>query len=289
LIFLFKLVLLIKKQLFSLLKIIVSLCAVFVSFEASAGDPFGYRAGARETGMARVCIINSDPWTSFNNQAALAFNNNYSFGFNYENRFGVSELGTRTAALIIPAGKVSLGAEYSYFGYSDFRRQMVGLACGMPLSKVISAGIQIDYFSEKTTGEYQNSLILTCEAGIIVNASEKVKISLHMFNPVPNSMRKSDLSTSMNVGAMVNLNKELSAGAETAFTRGGKLVLRTGFEYEAIKNFMVRGGFSSENNSFCFGVGYMAGSAKVDLGFATHERLGITSAVSIFYNINYKK
>lgn len=270
---------------FSLLKIIVSFCVVFVSVEAYAGDPYSYKAGARETGMARVCITNSDPWTSFNNQAALAFNKSYSFGFNYENRFGVSELGTRTAALIMPAGKVSLGAVYSYFGYSDFRRQTVGLACGMPLSNIVSAGIQIDYFSEKTTGEYQNSQVLTCETGIIVNASEKVKISLHLFNPVPNSMRKSDLSTSMNIGAMVNLNKELSAGVETAFCSGGRLILRTGFEYEAVKNFMVRGGFSSEDNSFCFGLGYMAGPAKVDIGFASHERLGITSAVSVIIGI----
>jgi hypothetical protein len=269
--------------LFSLQKIIVSLCVVFVSVEANAGDPFSFKAGARETGMARVCIINSDPWSSFNNQGALAFNKSCSFGFNYENRFGVSELATRTAGLILPAGKVSLGTTYSYFGYSDFRRQMVGLACGMPLSGKISAGIQIDYFSEKTVGEYQNSQTLTCEAGIIVNASEKVKLTMHVFNPVPNSMRKADLSTSLNIGAMVNLNKELSAGVEIAFSSGEKLILRTGFEYEAVKKFMVRGGFSTENNSFCFGVGYMAGPAKIDIGFSTHERLGITSSVSMIF------
>lgn len=274
---------------FSLLKIIVSICVVFVSVEANAGDPFSFKAGARETGMARACIVNSGPWSSFNNQAALAFNKSYSFGFNYENRFGISELGTRTAGLVMPAGKVSLGGVYSYFGYSDFRRQMVGLACGMPLSRLISAGVQIDYYSQKTTGEYQNSQILTCEAGIIVNASEKVKLSMHVFNPVPNSIRKSDLATSLNIGAMVSLNKELSAGVETSFSSGEKLILRTGFEYEAVKNFMVRGGFSSENNSFCFGVGYMAGPAKVDIGFATHERLGITSAVSVIFEFKPNK
>jgi hypothetical protein len=271
--------------LFSLLKIIVSLCVVFVSFEASAGDPFCYKAGARETGMARVCIITSDPWSSFSNQAALAFNKSVSFGVNYENRFAISELGTRIAALILPAGTVSLGAVYSYFGYSDFRRQLVGIACGMPLSRIISAGIQIDYFSEKTIGEYQNSQIVTCEAGVIVNASEKVKLTMHVFNPVPNSLRKSDMSTSLNVGAMVTLNKELSAGIETVIGTGQKLILRTGFEYEVAKKFIVRGGFSSENNSFCFGFGYEAGPAKVDIGFATHERLGFTSSISIIFDL----
>ena len=270
---------------FSLLKIIVSFCVVFLSLEVYAGDPFAIKAGARETGMARVCIISSDPWSAFNNQAALAFNKSCSFGFNYENRFGVSELSTRTAGLVLPAGRVSLGAAYSYFGFSDFRRQMVGLACGMPLSKIISAGIQIDYFSEKTAGEYQNNQIVTCEAGIIVNASEKVKIAIHVFNPVPNSLRKSDLTTSLNIGGMIRLTKELSGGVETAFSAGEKLVLRTGFEYEAAKKFMLRGGFSTENDSYCFGLGYVAGPVKIDIGFATHERLGITSAVSVIFEM----
>jgi hypothetical protein len=271
--------------LFSLLKIIVSVCVVFVYVEAYAGDPFSLKAGARETGMARVCIINNDQWSSFNNPAALAFNKDCSFGFNYENRFGVSELSTRTAGLVLPSGTVSLGAVYSYFGYSDFRRQMVGISCGMPLSGIISAGVQIDYYSEKTAGEYQNNQIVTCEAGVIVKASEKVKLTIHVFNPVPNSVRKKDMPTSLKIGAMVNLNKELSAGVETAFSTGEMLILRTGFEYEAAKRFLIRGGFSTENNSFCFGVGCLAGRAKVDIGFATHERLGITTAISVIFSI----
>jgi hypothetical protein len=275
--------------LFSLLKIIVSVCVVFLSLEAYAGDPLGSKAGARGTGMAHVCVINDDLWSSFNNQASLAYNKSASFGFNYENRFGISELGTRSTGLVLPAGSVSLGAVYSYFGYSEFRRQMMGLACGMPLSGTISAGVQIDYFSEKTSGEYQNNQIVTCEAGILVNASEKVRLTIHVFNPVPNSVRRSELPTSLKTGAMVNLNKELSAGAEVVFNSGKKLILRTGFEYEAAAKFRVRCGFSSENNSFCFGFGYLAGRAKVDIGFATHERLGITSAISIIYNFQNKK
>ena len=87
----------------------------------------------------------------------MPYNNSFSFGFNYENRFGIKELGTRTAGFIIPAGKASLGAVYSHFGYTDFKRDMTGLACGMKLSDKISAGVQVDYFSERTSGEYDNN------------------------------------------------------------------------------------------------------------------------------------
>ena len=57
---------------------------------------------------------------------------------------------------VIPAGKASIGAAYSHFGYSDFKRDVAGLACGLKLSEKIAAGVQIDYFSERTSGEYNN-------------------------------------------------------------------------------------------------------------------------------------
>jgi hypothetical protein len=281
-----------SKQLCSLLKIIVSLFVVILSVKCLAGDPYSLPAGAKQAGMAQVFVMNNDIWSSFHNQAGFAFNDALAFGFNYHNRFSIKELGTRSAAITIPAGSVSVGAVYSHFGYSDFRRQMIGIASGMSLSDIIAAGVQIDYFSEKTTGEYYNNQMLTCEAGIIIKASENVKIGIHVFNPVPNSLRKSDMPTQLKAGAGVRLNKELSAGVEAEMCTGNKLIIRTGFEYEAAKNLMLRGGFSTENSSFCFGTGFKAGPAMIDFGFASHEKLGITSSVSVTFEmktINNKK
>jgi hypothetical protein len=271
--------------LFPLQKIIVSFFVFFLSLNSFAGDPYVIIAGAKEAGMAKVCVMTFDLWSAFHNQAGLAFNKSMNFGFNYENRFSIRELGTSSTGVIIPAGRLTMGAVYSHFGYSEFRRQMVGLACGMPLSNIIAAGVQIDYFSEKTTGEYNNNQSLTCEAGIIMTTTENIKIGIHVFNPVPNSLRKSDMPTGLKAGAAVKLNKEFSAGIETDISTGQKLNIRTGFEYEVAKKFLLRGGFSSENNSFCFGIGYEAGPMMIDLGFSTHEKLGITSSVSIIFTI----
>jgi hypothetical protein len=271
--------------LFSLQKIIVSLFLVFLSALGYCGDPFSLKTGAREAGMAGVCLMNNDLWSSFNNQAGLAFNKSFTFGFNYENRFAIKELGVRSAGLVIPAGKVSLGVVYSNFGYSDFRRELIGLSSGMPLSDNIAAGVQIEYFSEKTIGEYHNNQILTCEAGIIMTVSENAKAGIHLFNPVPNSLRKSDMPSELRTDLGMNLSKELFAAVEARMSTGQKLIIKTGFEYEAAKKFMIRGGFSTENNSFCFGTGYDAGPARIDLGFATHEKLGITSSISMIFDI----
>jgi len=274
------------KQLSSLLKISVSVLFIFFSLAASGGDPYRPSAGAGEAGTGYVCIMKNGFWSSFHNQASLAYNNSFSLGFNYENRFNIKELGTRTAGITIPVGKASIAALYSDFGYSDFKRDMTGLACGMKLSKKISAGLQVDYFSERTSGEYDNIQFVTCEAGLLVTPSENLRIGLHIFNPIPNTIRKTYLPTSLRIGTGTNLNKLLFAGIEAEMSSGSKLIIRTGFEYEAAKKLWLRGGFSTDNNSFSFGLGYFVKIAQIDLGFVTHEKLGVTSSVSLIFKIH---
>jgi hypothetical protein len=274
------------KQLYSLHKISVSSVLFFLFLTVSGGNPYRFSAGAGEAGIRYACSMKPGFWSSFHNQALLAYNNSLSFGMNYENRFNISELGTRTAGLLIPAGKTSLGIMYSHFGYYNFRRQMVGLACGLSLSENIAAGVQVDYFSEKTTSEYDNYQLVTCEVGALAKASDKVMIGIHLFNPVPNSLRKNVLPSSIRAGAGIELSKVLFAGAEAELSTGEKLIFRTGFEYEVLKKFWFRGGFSTENTSFSFGLGSLLKFCMLDLSFATHERLGITSCASLIFKIH---
>jgi hypothetical protein len=273
------------KQLSSLLKISVSVLLIFTSFTASAGDPYRPSAGAGEAGMGYVCIMKPGFWSSFHNQASLALNKSVSFGFNYENRFNINELATRSAGLLVPVGNASLAAVYSHFGYSDFKRDMMGLAYGMKLSGKISAGIQIDYYSQRTFGEYNNIQQITCEAGLLATPSENTRIGIHVFNPVPGSLRKTFLPTSLRVGAGTYLNKLIFAGAEAEMSSGKRLVIRTGFEYETAKQFWLRGGYSTDNNSFSFGVGYLVKKVQIDLGFVTHDKLGVASSASLIFKM----
>lgn len=270
---------------FSLRKISVILFFVSLSQAASCGNPYYSSAGAGEAGMGYVCIMRTGFWSSFRNQALLAYNRSFAAGINYENRFYIPELGTCTAGIICPAGKCSMGFMYSNFGYPEFRRNTAGISCGLKLSGNIAAGIQIDYFSEVIPGNYDNISILTFETGMIFKASEKITTGFHLFNPVPNSIRKSFLPSTIIAGAGIDLSKTLFAGAEAEMSSGEKLIIRTGFEYEAVKKLWIRSGFNSDNSSFSFGIGYLIKSVKIDMGFATHMRLGVSSSASIVYSI----
>ncbi|MBK7712728.1 MAG: hypothetical protein IPN67_17320 [Bacteroidales bacterium] len=252
---------------------------------ASGGIPYGIQAGAGEAGMGYACVVKEGFWSSFHNQALLPFNNTAQFAVNYENRFGIKELGTSTAGAIIPVGKASVGAVYSHFGYTDFKRDIAGLACGVKLSEKIAAGVQIDYFTERTSGEYNTHRFVSFEAGLIAMPADNIRVGCHLFNPLPNSLRKNNQPVSLSVGAGIDLSNILFAGAEAEMSSGSNLTLRTGFEYEAVKNLRLRAGFSTRNNSFCFGTGYEIGFVTMDLGFTTHDRLGVTSSVSFIFKI----
>jgi len=274
------------KQLSSLLKISVSLNLLFLQMTASGGIPYGIQAGAGEAGIGYACIVKEGFWSSFHNQALLPFINSISAGVNYENRFGISELSTSTAGITLPAGKASIGAAFSHFGYPDFKRDIAGLACGVKLSERIAAGVQIDYFSERTSGEYNNNRYVTFETGFIALPSDNIKIGFHLFNPIPNSLRKNNQPVLLTAGAGIDLSKILFAAAEAEMSTGSNLNLKTGFEYEAVKNLRLRAGFSTRNNSFCFGTGYETGIVTINLGFTTHEQLGITSSASLIFKIH---
>lgn len=273
------------KQLYSLHKISVSICLLFFSAATQAGDPYRIAAGAGEAGTGYTCVMKTGFWSSFHNQASLADNTSFSFGANYENRFNINELGTRSAGIILPAGKASLGAIYSQFGYTDFNRQMAGVACGMNLSEKIAAGVQIDYFSERTTGEYNYNQTITFEAGMLMSPSENIRLGIHLFNPVPGSLRNRYLLSSVRVGAGIYLSRILFAGTEVEMSSGNMLILRSGFEYEAAKKLWLRGGFCTENTSFSFGLGYLVSFVQIDIGFMTHEKLGVTSSASLIFKI----
>jgi hypothetical protein len=269
----------------SLLKIPVSVILILSSLPAYSGDLYRQPAGAGEAGMGYVCIMNSGFWTSFHNQASLAFNNSLSFGINYENRFMIKELGMRSAALAIPAGKASLGAVYSGFGYIDYKRYMTGLACGMKLSEKVSAGVQIDYFSERTSGEFTNIQTVTFETGMIILPEDKIRIGIHLFNPLPGSIRKSYMPSNLRIGAGLDISRILFAGIEAEMSTQDNLKLSGGFEYKAADRLWLRSGYSTTNSSFSFGMGYLVKFAKVDMAFVTHEKLGVTSSISIIFKI----
>jgi hypothetical protein len=271
--------------LYSLQKISVSIIILFLPLSLPGAVPFHATAGAEEAGMGYACVMKPGFWSSFHNQALLSASGTLACAISYQSRFGIKELGTRSAAVIVPSGRAVAGAVYSQCGYPDFRRESAGLACGLKLSEKISAGVQAGYFSEKTYGEYEDHIFITCEAGIAIYPDETMIIGIHLFNPLPVMGIRNNIPSALRAGIGSYISRLLFAGVEAEMCTRNRLNLKGGFEYEAAGRLKLRGGFGTENSSFSFGLGYKMETVQLDISFSTHETLGITPSASMVFKI----
>ncbi|MCD4769904.1 MAG: hypothetical protein K8R35_07045 [Bacteroidales bacterium] len=262
-------------------KVIITLTFLVVSVAVSSQNVYRLSAGARQVGLSYATVTTSGFWSSFHNQASLGEIDRFSIGINQDNRFGISELSNKTFAFILPKGNGALGAVYSYYGYSEYNRHTAGLSYGMKLGQKLSVGIQADLFSTRGAGDYQNTNELTFETGLLFKPAENLRIGLHVFNPLPNTLRDHDLPTVVKLGTGYYFSSQFMACVELEAGNSVQTVLRVGSEYEILNNFFVRGGFMSNPIGYSFGFGYSGSFLRGDLGFITHENLGLSPSLSI--------
>ena len=265
----------------SLQKTTILLAWLSVSVAVHSQNPYGLSAGARQAGMAYTTAATTGFWTSFHNQAALAHNHRFSIGINQDNRFGLAELSNKTFGLVIPTGHGSLGAVYSYYGYTEYSRHTAGLAYGMKFGRLLSAGVQADLFSTRAPGDYANTNELTFEAGILFTPTQSFSIGLHTFNPLPDSWRSTDMPAVITLGASYSWSDAFFTAVDLESADTGHNNVRFGMEYRAFGNFYARGGVMTNPGAVSFGVGDQGSVIQGNVGFITHRNLGLTPSLSL--------
>ena len=268
-----------------------SACAIlFLGFFLPAGIAFADGenplVGARAAGMAYAATTLTDVWSNFFNQAALGNLDKAAFGLHHENAFMVKELALKAAALAIPANFGTFGMNASYFGYSRFHRLKTGLAFGRKLGKRISAGIQLDYFSEFTSDQNRSVHCFTFEGGLLAELPGELSFGVHLFNPA-NIGYYGRVSGTLSPVTRVGLGFHRVAGlilaAEAEKSLRSAPVFRFGAEY-AIKHFLfLRTGISTNPLLNTFGLGLNCKNVRLDIAFSRHTALGYTPYLSLGY------
>ncbi len=259
----------------------ISTFMALMSVAVHSQNPYRLSAGAREVGLAYATTSTTGFWTSFHNQASLAYMQKLSLGVNQDNRFGLSELSNKTFGFILPSGHGSLGAVYSYYGYTDYSRHSAGLAYGMKIGKILSIGVQADLFSTRRALDYENTNELTCEIGALIKPIRGLSIGLHSFNPLPNSIRKLDMPTVFTLGVGYLFSETFFTAIDLESSNTGHTNIRFGMEMKAYENFYLRGGLMTDPSGISFGFGYSGNVFQGNIGFITHENLGLTPSLSI--------
>jgi len=257
-----------------------ALCLIGIAVYSQ--NPYRLSAGARQVGLAYATVATNGFWASFHNQASLARMEKWSVGLNQDNRFGLSELSNKTFGMIIPTGKRgALGMVYSYYGYAEYNRHTIGLAYGMKLGEKISAGIQTDLYSTRIAGDYRNRYDLTFEGGIHYHPVNRLVLGFHIYNPLPTKLHESEIPLVLKLGAAYDFTSQFMAQAEIEASDHEYRNIRVALEYSFLGNLMLRGGFMSNPLGYAFGGGYSGRIIQANLGFITHENLGLTPSLSV--------
>jgi hypothetical protein len=247
------------------------------------------RAGARALALSDAYISFSDVWGTFHNQAGLALSESVSAALFYQSKFRIKELSQMAGTVIVPVNSAAFALAYSQFGTAQFKETKIGLAFSKQLSKKISAGIQLDYFSSVLPENKRAKGFVTFEGGIIYNISENLTFGAHIFNPVKSGFEtntgKIKTPIIVRTGANLQLSDYLLICFELEQNSTKNLVVKSGAEFVPFDHFAIRFGVSTKPFAYTAGIGYRIGNISTDIGLNYHGNLGISPSVSIQYII----
>ncbi len=219
-----------------------------------------------------------------NNAAVLAFVAD-EISLNAGNRFGLPEYSQAMLAGNITSSLASIGFAYRISPFSDFTEQKAQLGVAKKLSENVSVGVSVNYhIFASTNAYYQNTALLTFNAGLYYQISEKLNAGFSLFNPNRTTIAKTSgerLAAQYRLGMDYTLAENLILYSDFLQTSEQRPDLNVGLELNKEK-YKIRGGFSL-NQSVALGFGWQSKALQFDVAAAYHNRLGFSPSLNMTY------
>ncbi len=242
-----------------------------------------YPTTSRSYAMADASVVFCDINSIFSNQAGLSFLLKPNFSVGLANRYFVKEINTRTFAAGFPTQSGTWAVAYSYFGYSKYNENKVGLAYAKDL-KIVSVGLQLDYFYTQIADEYGSKGIPAAEVGILSEPVENFFVAAHVFNPWRAKMTDSPdehLPTILKIGLGYDFSGKFLLTFESEKDLDKTAIYKMGAEYRIFEKLFLRTGISAKPVLNTFGLGLKFSRWNVDIAFSRHEYLGYSSQINV--------
>lgn len=247
-------------------------------------------AGARGMGMGYAGVVFTDVHSALSNQAGLAMVDRPSAVVFGEQRFLLADLRSIGAAYALPVSGGTFAVSAQYFGMEEYNEQRAGLGYGRQLFPGTSIGAQINVFTTRIP-DYGNTLTLNAEIGLQTQLLPKLRLGLHVANPVQTVTRDGDrLPTLLRTGLAYESSDKLLAVFELEKDIDFPMRAKAGFEYRPHAQVCLRMGAATQPASATLGAGYsLPGGIRFDFAAAWHSYLGITPAFGLIYSKPAKK
>ncbi len=242
-------------------------------------------AGARARALSDACVSVSDVWSTFHNPAGIAGTTRGTAGFYYESRYLIEELSMAAGTIVLPAGQGNFGISFYQFGKNAYKENKAALAYALSLSRKIKAAAQFDYFSVHFPENQRAATLVTFEAGLICQLSEKLYAGAAVFNPFKTGFKtyseKEIIAATLRIGGHYQFGDMVMVTIEAEKIFDRKTIIKSGIEFSPAKNMALRFGVSGKPVNYTAGIGYTFGKITTDIAFGYHGNLGITPAVAL--------
>jgi hypothetical protein len=259
---------------FFLLSVPFSLCA------------FDFPSAPRQTSLGMTGTIQADPWSSFQNPAAIAFCEASSIGICAENHFGIKDLNTFsfTSALVVNKNNV-VGISGSRTGTENFSEQQFNFSVAKKFSPKFSFGIQVLTMGNSLKDDgYGNRYTWTVRMGMVMIPLEKLKIGFSVFNPSHTRIIHSGderIPVVMRSGIAYSFSKKLTWYTDTEKRNTESLRVGSGIEYKACGIMSFRTGFITTPFEPVYGFGLQLKTLRLDVSAIYHPVMGFNPSLSL--------
>ena len=242
--------------------------------------------GARSAGLSHATVATYSIFSGFQNTAGLAYLPKFSAGFAVESRYLTPELNSGAFSLAMPSDLGVVGVNVQRFGNDLFNETRYGLSFSKLFSNKIAMGLQLNYFETRIAENYGYAGRLVADFGFLANATEKLTVGAHIFNPTRVNISKNlteKIPTRFRLGIQYKFSDELLTLLEIEKPIAGKATLKGGAEYQFAEKFFFRLGLSNRPLQNSFGFGIMLGHLRFDLAAQYDQILGISPQVGLIF------
>jgi hypothetical protein len=225
--------------------------------------------------------------TAVQNQAALAYVPVVTAGAGTERRFMLKEISTHTAALALPVGHGGFGFHLQQSGYTDYRRQTIGLAYGRTLGDRFSIGMQVNYLS-RLIPQYTSASALAYELSCLMHLTPQLHMGLQVFNPTSSRLQhlgNERVPSIYRAGLGYEVTPTFLLSAAVTQETGAATVTKMMCEYRIIKQFSLQLGVCTDPQLNNAAIGITLRHLYILLSASHHPQLGITPATVIVWQL----
>ena len=248
-----------------------------------------FATGARSKGIGDASAAYSDVWAVFNNIGSLYGERDFTMAITYFTLHQVEGFNGGAVCINLPHEKFNFGTGAFYFGDEIYKESRFTAGLSHKIN-FVSLGVSVNYLQYNIL-EFGSSTSWVIEMGGLVEFTSKLHFgaSIYNLNQAQLSESQQQVPVLMKAGLSFKPIDKLMMNLDLEKNQTLKANIKSGMEYQVIKQLMVRMGINTSPSTSHFGIGFLTHRGNIDYAISNHFPLGLSHHVSANIKLNRKK